>query len=77
MTENELTRRARRNLESILKQIDSTIDIEVIDVLQHPESALQSEVYVTPTLIDCGHNGHGRLIGDFSDAEVVRRFLLV
>lgn len=42
---------ARKNLESVLAEIGSAIDdVEIVDVLDDPGSALEAGVMVTPTL---------------------------
>lgn len=48
---------------------------EVVDVIEQPDRALASRVFVTPTLLFEEKLGNGRLIGDLSSAVDLSAFL--
>lgn len=50
-------------------------DLRVIDVQSGPSGALANRVFVTPTLIRLAPPPKSRLVGQFTDPNVVRRFL--
>lgn len=64
--------RALANLERICEEeFAGRYDLEVIDVLQHPELAEAERVVATPTLIKQLPPPLRRVIGDLSDREKV------
>jgi circadian clock protein KaiB len=46
-------------------------DVELIDLLEHPELAREHQVLVTPTLIRRYPKPERRIIGDFSEPDRV------
>jgi hypothetical protein len=71
--------RAVANLDAILKELEDSaprILVEKVDVAIHPLQALADRIIVTPTLMqyDC-ENTAPPVIGDLSDAQVVRSFI--
>lgn len=49
----------------------SDYDVEVVDVLEHPERAESDGILLTPTLIKTEPPPSRRLIGDLSDRSLV------
>jgi hypothetical protein len=64
---------AVENLQRALRDLDRTFTLEIVDVAEHPDRALEVRVMVTPTLLAPGYAG--RLVGDMSDLILVRYFL--
>lgn len=63
---------AIENLKRICeKDLSGRYDLEIIDVLEHPELAEQDKILATPTLIKQLPPPLRRVIGDLSDAEKV------
>ncbi len=66
------SRRAIQNLEKICReQPESSCDVEVIDVRQHPELAKGEQIIAVPTLIKQLPSPVRRLVGDLSQTEKV------
>lgn len=69
---------ARRALESrlrIVEELAGGIEIQVVDVLAHPEEAERAGILATPTLSDESTTPPRRLIGDISNiAQVLDYF---
>lgn len=69
---------ARRALESrlrIMEELAGGIEIQVVDVLAHPEEAERAGILATPTLSDESTTPPRRLIGDISSiAQVLDYF---
>ena len=49
----------------------AAVDLEVIDILQHPELAEEENLLATPTLIKVAPPPIRRVIGDLSDMQAV------
>jgi len=47
--------------------------IEIVDVFAHPERALADKILFTPTLIIDSSSPARRIVGDLSDADVLRQ----
>ncbi|RWH82163.1 MAG: circadian clock protein KaiB [Mesorhizobium sp.] len=65
---------ARRALESRLRMVEELngrIEIEIIDILLHPEEAEKAGILATPTLSDDSATPPRRLIGDISNIALV------
>lgn len=63
---------AIRNLNSILEnELKGFYALEVIDVLNNPERAIEDKILVTPTLIKISPQPVRRVIGNLSDREKV------
>ena len=50
-------------------------DLEVVDVLEHPQRAMDDGVVVTPTLLKLRPTPVQRIVGGLSDASQLRRLL--
>ncbi len=71
-----LSERAELNLRQICdEELGGNAELEIIDVVAHPELAAAQQIVATPTLIVIEPNVTRRLIGDFSDRSRVRRGL--
>lgn len=62
--------RAVHNLERLCRGQD--VELEVVDVLEHPDVAERERIFVTPTLIRLEPLPMRRIVGDLSDARQVR-----
>jgi circadian clock protein KaiB len=66
------TRIAIDNLNRICKQeLDGRYDLEIVDVLEHPQRAEDERILATPTLIKQLPPPLRRVIGDLSDKNKV------
>lgn len=66
------SRMAMNNLKSICNEhLDGRCDIEVIDLLEHPQLAREDEIIAVPTLVRREPAPIARIIGDLSDTERV------
>jgi circadian clock protein KaiB len=60
------------NLEQICsEELDGRYELEIIDVLEHPDRAEEAKILATPTLIKQLPPPLRRVIGDLSDTEKV------
>ena len=63
---------AIRNLEALCREeLEGEYDLEVIDVLEHPQLAEDEKILATPTLIKHLPLPMRKIIGDLSDREKV------
>lgn len=63
---------ARRNLDAFLAQHpDRTVQLEVIDVLAHPERGLADGVFVTPLLVKVAPAPERRVVGNLQDTTAL------
>ncbi len=69
---------ARSNLRALIKEFtDYNFELEVLDVLEDPQMAIEDKVIATPTLIKRQPLPTCRIVGDLSDkARVVRALSL-
>jgi circadian clock protein KaiB len=66
------TRRAIANLQRICDEdLNGRYELQIIDVLEHPEQAETEKILATPTLIKQLPPPLRRVIGDLSDKEKV------
>jgi len=66
------TRVAIDNLNSICKQeLEGRYELEIVDVLEHPQRAEDERILATPTLIKQLPPPLRRVIGDLSDKDKV------
>jgi circadian clock protein KaiB len=66
------TRIAIDNLNRICKtELDGQYELEIVDVLEHPQRAEDEKILATPTLIKQLPPPLRRVIGDLSDKEKV------
>lgn len=63
--------RAIASLEGVLKDFEGRMQVEVIDVLEDPISALNDDVYATPTVFRMSPEPVRRLFGDLSRKEAI------
>ncbi|MDX2224476.1 MAG: circadian clock KaiB family protein [Rhodospirillaceae bacterium] len=68
--------RARACLNDVCAELrqaegDAAVDLQVIDVLSDPESAIMDDVFATPTVIRVAPAPGRRLFGDLSSPEMV------
>ncbi len=73
------TARSRRAIESLAEICDRELagrcEVEVIDVLEHPELADEERVLATPALLRRSPEPAKRIVGDLTDREAVVRAL--
>lgn len=64
-------RRTLANLERLRERLpgDQKMDIQVVDVLEHPEVAEQEKVLATPMVVRESPDPVRRVIGDLSELE--------
>lgn len=63
---------ALRNLKDLISQeSEAVFELEVIDVVKHPQLAENDQIIAIPTLIKKLPKPIRRIIGDFSDKEKV------
>lgn len=55
----------------MVEELDGKIEIEIIDILLHPEEAEKAGILATPTLSDDSATPPRRLIGDISNIALV------
>lgn len=68
--ENDSTADLMQAIGRILdEKFKDNYDLEVIDVLSHPERATEEQILITPTLILKLPKTERRLFGDLTDAE--------
>ena len=61
---------ARQALEALLEQLpDASVDYELVDVLLHPERALQAGLLATPTLVVDVDGRSRRFVGNLADRD--------
>ncbi len=69
------TRNSKKLLEDlkvILKtELEEQYTLEVIDVLDHPQKAIEDEIFATPTLVKVQPPPVRKIIGDLTDREMV------
>lgn len=64
--------RAIANLRQLCSQeLDGRYELEIIDVLEHPQLAEQDKILATPTLVKCLPPPVRRVIGDLSESDKV------
>lgn len=70
---NSLSQRAIANLEQLCAQpqFDSTYEVRVIDLLEHPQLAEEEKILATPVLIRHFPEPMRRIIGDLSNTTDV------
>ena len=67
---------AERNLRRLLASYPGArAELEICDVLTHPESGLAAKVLATPTLIRTEPLPEARIMGDLRDGELLRHVL--
>lgn len=67
-----LSERAITNVRALLRdELAGQYNLEIVDVLEHPEAADEGRIVVTPTLVRQRPEPVRRLVGDLSDRTVV------
>lgn len=70
------SKRAIANLEQICELgSQEAYETAVVDIVEHPDLAIQQQVLATPTLVRESPTPARRLVGDLSDYETVLRWL--
>lgn len=68
--------RAIEAVQSLCKEyLDNCVQLEVIDVLEHPDRAETERILATPTLIRHSPGPPRRLIGDLSEVNLTIQLL--
>ncbi len=63
---------ALANLKRICaERLAGNCEVEVVDLLQHPDLAKQDEIVAIPTLVRAGPGTARRVLGDLSDVDRV------
>jgi circadian clock protein KaiB len=62
---------AERNLAALVKGLQSSVEIEIIDLLEQPASAAQDHIIATPALVRASPPPKRKVIGDLSQKEAV------
>lgn len=65
------TERAIAALEELRKDFAGRVSVQIIDVLEDPVSALNDDVYATPTIFRITPEPMRRLFGDLSRKETL------
>jgi circadian clock protein KaiB len=67
-----LSERAITNVRALLSgELAGQYELEIVDVLEHPEAAEEGRIVVTPTLVRRRPEPVRHLVGDLSDRTVV------
>jgi len=61
--------RALENLRLLCRLLDDRSRCEIIDILMHPQSAIDEKIVATPTLVRVNPLPKRRIIGDLSDLK--------
>ena len=76
------TEKTADTIEHVRQMLRDTLDIledeqalEIIDILEAPQRALEDKVFATPTLVKVSPLPSRRIIGDLSDNQKVREAL--
>ena len=65
----------RQMLRNTLKLLEDEQAIEVINILEDPQRAIEDKVFATPTLVKVSPQPSRRIIGDLSDNQKIRQAL--
>lgn len=70
------SQRAVSYLEALCaRELAGEAELQVIDVLRHPELAEEARIFATPTLVKESPAPQRRLVGDLSETKVVLEWL--
>jgi circadian clock protein KaiB len=64
--------RAIRNLLRILEDFPGRYKLEVVDIYEQPARASKEDIIAVPTLVRESPGVHWRIIGDLSEADLLR-----
>jgi circadian clock protein KaiB len=67
----EKSRNLQKNLEQICLHLETQYELDIVDVLQDPETAEKERIIATPTLIKYQPLPVKRIIGDLSNIQEV------
>jgi circadian clock protein KaiB len=67
--------RAIADLRRLQQQLPPGCDVEVIDIYQQPERAIEAQIVAVPTLIRAGQGRLQRLIGSLAETTTVLKLL--
>lgn len=68
------SRRAKENLDRLVKRLSPSAEMLVVDVLDDPAAAEAAGILATPTLSLDGSDPPRRIVGDLSDIDRVLHF---
>lgn len=68
---------ATRTLRTVLGQLPFPAELEIIDVLDHPERGLDDGVLITPMLVRRAPLPERRIMGNLSDRNALLSFLVI
>lgn len=68
---------ALTRIRALCAQVKHPCELEVVDLLAHPERALRDGVVLTPLVVRVFPQPEVRVVGNLSDANAVRRLLNV
>ena len=70
---SSLSQKAVNNILALLeKEFKEQYSLEVIDVLDNPESAIEKNIIATPTIVKMEPKPEKRIIGELSDPKKVK-----
>jgi len=76
MNNSPLSQAAQASIREVVDSYEQgTIDIEVIDLNEHPQYAIEYGIIATPILIVRKPNTIERIVGDLTDIEKVKLLL--
>jgi circadian clock protein KaiB len=74
--ETAASREATENLQALCEtRLQGRYELEIIDVLEQPESAEEERIIATPTVVRLSPPPRERVIGDLSDVRLAARAL--
>ena len=66
---------ARDRLSDALREEEPSCEVEIVDVMETPERALEDHVLVTPTLVRVRPLPQTQVFGNLSDRQALERLL--
>jgi len=74
--DNGFSRRTKANLDLVLREVGVSAPIRLVDVLEHPEEAMEQRIFATPALVVAsGSKPASLIVGDLSDRDRVASIL--
>ena len=72
--ESPNTQQLETNLDSLLyEKFGSDYSLEVVDIVTHPEVAVEEKIFATPTLVKSTPLPAQKIIGDMSDKDKIKK----
>lgn len=62
---------AERNLHNLVGPLGSGVEVEIIDVLEHPALAARDHILATPAVVRIAPPPRRKVIGDLSEQDLV------